>query len=140
MLHQPPIDNKYYFAYAGKFETDNSMRGFNCITYIGAVYGVYAYDATTRIKPMGGYGTGLAKHLGATPCSMEAKKEAAIKEFFKTNITGAYIMWSSGHSVLVVDGNIHEFSESKGGYAKTSAESWNYHGKTYWVRKLSGDS
>lgn len=131
MFYQPAIDGKYYFAYGGKFETDDTMRGFNCITFIGAVCGVDPASGA-----MGAYGTQLADHVGATNCGMENKKEAAIKDFFKTNKKGTYIMWSSTHSVLVVDAVIHEFSESKGGYVKTDVQKWNYHGKSYWIRKL----
>lgn len=134
MFYQPAIDGKYYFAYGGKFETANSMRGFNCITYVGAVCGV---DPATGA--MGSYGTQLADHLGATKCKMENKKESDIKGFFKTNKKGIYIMWSSTHTVLVVDGFIHEFSETKNGYVKTDAQKWNYHGKSYWIRKLPKD-
>lgn len=73
MFYQPSIDRKYYFAYGGKFETDNTMRGFTCITFIGAVCGV---DPSSGA--MGAYGTQLANHLAATMCDMENKKESDI--------------------------------------------------------------
>jgi len=132
MLYQPAIGGKYFFSFGGKFETSNAQRGLNCITYVGAVFGVDPASGA-----LGSYGTQLADHINATQCDMENKKEAEIKDFFKVEDTGTYIMWSSSHVVLVVDGTVHEFCESKNGYSKTPVEDWNFHGKSYWIRKCA---
>ncbi|MGE0646136.1 MAG: peptidoglycan-binding protein [Nitrospira sp.] len=134
MLHHVPINKGYFFKYAGKFETTNDMRGLNCITYVGAVYGV---DSSTGA--MGSYGTQLAEVIGATKCDMENKKEADIKAFFSGHTKETYIMWSSSHVVLVVSGVVYEFSESKGGFVVTPVDDWNFHGKQYWIRKSPKD-
>ncbi len=131
MLHHKKIDGKYFFKYGGLFETSNLMRGFNCITYIGAVFAV---DSASRA--MSYRGGELAKYLKAEKCGMESKKSAEIKEFFAENPKGMYLMWSMGHVVLVIDGVVHEFSQSKGGYASTKAANWGYGIHFYTIRKL----
>jgi hypothetical protein len=130
MLFQPAIDGCYYFAYGGKFETDNLMRGLNCITYAGAVFGVDPASGA-----MSGYGSHLAAHIGAVRCGLENKTADEVKVYFRTNPRGTYLMWSSTHTVIIVNGMVHEFSQSQGGYASTSVERWRFGVSRYWVRK-----
>jgi len=132
MIHHVALNGDHFFKFAGKFETDNEKRGLNCITYVGAIYGV---DSATGA--LSNYGTQLADELEAQQSEMENKKEADIKEFFKTHKAGTFIMWSSSHVVLVVDAILFEFSESQNGYVKTPVQDWNYHGKAYWIRKVT---
>ena len=134
MLHVPAIDGKYYFHYKYKFVTKVSERGFDCTTYVGVVYGVDAYAG--GVKPMSEYGTQLANYVGTTKCDMEGKKDNDIKAFFEKNNKGTYMMWSSRHVVLVEDAKVHEFSESKKGYNTDPVSDWNFHGATYWIRKV----
>ena len=108
------------------------MRGFNCITYVGAVFAV---DSASRA--MSYRGEELAKYLRATKCDMESKRSKEIKKFFEENPKGMYLMWSMSHVVLVIDSVVHEFSRSKGGYAKTEARNWGYGIHFYTVRKLN---
>jgi hypothetical protein len=37
-LLSPRINNRYYFVYGGKFETDNNMRGFDCTSFPMALF------------------------------------------------------------------------------------------------------
>ena len=34
------VRGRHYFVYGGQLETDNTKRGFNCITFAGSVLGV----------------------------------------------------------------------------------------------------
>lgn len=137
MLYQPDIDGRYYYAFGGKFETDNAKRGLNCITYVGAVCGV---DPSTGA--MGAYGTQLANHLGAIKIGMEQKSKQECLAFFTTDGTrsqlrkGTYIVWNGGHTVLVVDGVVHEFALSKNGYNQTPVAQWHFANGPFWVRQL----
>jgi hypothetical protein len=147
-LWTTPFNGKYYFAYGSKFETNNALRGLVCITYVGAVYGVGARESVKntwgfknekgslmkRVNVMSAYGTQLAVHLDAkkTKPEMEAKNGDEIKEFFKKNSRGSYMMWREGHTVLVVDGMVHEFTNRYGkkqGYHQHDAQEYEY-GKT----------
>ena len=129
VLYMPAIDGRYYFAYAGTFETDNRKRGFNCITYVGAVFGV---DVNTGA--MGSYGTQLANHCGCTPCDVENKTLADARAFLVKN-RGTYFMWSAGHIVLVVNGTVHEFRQKLGRYNTQPVGQWEHDDRRWWVRK-----
>ena len=152
-LHLPAIDNKHYFSYNNTFETNRAYRGLVCITYIGAVYGVGASkkvkndwdfkdkndNVMEKINVMSAYGTQLAKYLDAKKVNMEAKKKDELKAFFKKNPKKTYLMWSSGHTVLVVDGEIHEFTNHFGadkGYHHFKTDDYRYENTTWWVREL----
>ncbi len=130
-FHFPAIGGNYYFSYGGKLENDDARRGLNCITYVGAVYGVPASTGA-----LSGYGTQLADYLGASKCDMEGKKEADIKKFFAEHTTGNYIMWKSTHVVLVSDGTVYEFSEGVGGFRSMSVDQWPFGKSTFWIRKV----
>ena len=129
MLHFPAIDGCYYFMWNNVFETDESMRGFDCTTYAGAVFGV---DASTGA--LNGYGTKLANHLGAKPCDLENKTGEEIKAHFAKNGQGTFLMWNASHVVVLANSTVHEFCHSKGGYRATTINEWGFHGR-YWVRK-----
>jgi hypothetical protein len=136
MLHIPAIGGCYYFEIdAGPnkhcFETNNNMRGLNCITFAGAVFGVSASTGA-----MSGYGTKLANHLGATQCNLENKSDTEIRAYFAKHPTGTYLMWSATHVVVVVNSKVYEFAHSKHGYAGDQPiEKWNFYNSRHWVRK-----
>jgi hypothetical protein len=136
MLHIPAIDGCYYFEIdAGPnvhcFETNNNMRGLNCITFAGAVFGVSASTGA-----MSGYGTKLANHLGATQCNLENKSDNEIRAYFAKHPTGTYLMWSATHIVVVVNSKVYEFAHSKHGYAGDQPiDKWNFYNSRHWVRK-----
>ncbi len=134
MIYGQPIGSRYYYCYGGQFETNNAQRGLNCITYVGAVFGV---DPATGA--MSAYGTKLVEHLGCTKCDMECKKEAEVREFFKAHPTGSYIVWHENHCMLVVNGVVHEYALGKGGYARTDAQQKKFGGLPLWVRKAPRD-
>jgi len=131
MFHQVAGYEGYFFKYGGMLETDAAKRGFDCITYAGTVCGA----PTTRMAAS----SDLVAAMGATACTVVTQDGAAgetvtttldsaqpkyVKEFFKTNTTGSYLMYSGGHIVVVVDGVVHEFSSSKQGYAATAVATW----------------
>ena len=130
MLFMPALDGCYYFAFNGRFETENDMRGFNCITYAGAVLGV---DPST--KAMAAYGTQLANHCGCVPCNLENKSLADVRAFFAKNRVGTYLMWSEHHTVLVVNGMVHEFRQLLGRYNTQPVGEWTHSDSRWWVRK-----
>jgi hypothetical protein len=140
MLYQPDIDGRYYFAFGGKFETDNAKRGLNCITYVGGVCGV---DPSSGA--MSAYGTQLANHLLAQQVGMEGKSKQEVIQFFTTDgqhsqlRRGTFIVWNSGHTVLVVNGVVHEFALSKDGYNETPVAQWHFANGPFWVRQLRVD-
>ncbi len=132
MLHVPAIDGCYYFAFANRFETRNAMRGFNCITYAGAVFGV---DAGASTRPMSVYGTQLANHCGCIPCDLENKTLEDVRGFFAKNPRGTYLMWSEHHTVVVVNATVHEFRERRRGYNVEPISRWAHHDVRWWVRR-----
>lgn len=132
VLHVPAIDGCYYFAYANRFETNNAMRGFNCITYAGAVFGV---DARASSKPMSAYGTQLANHCQCVPCNLENKTIPEVREFFAKNPRGTYLMWSAHHIVVLVNGIVHEFRELRHGYNVQPISQWEHRDAQWWVRR-----
>jgi hypothetical protein len=132
MFHVPAIDGCHYFAFGNRFETSNAMRGFNCITYAGAVFGV---DARASSKPMSAYGTQLANHCGCIPCDVENKDLDEVRAFFARHPRGTFLMWSEHHTILVVNGIVHEFRELRRGYNTEPIAQWAHHDKRWWVRR-----
>jgi hypothetical protein len=66
---------------------------------------------------------------------------ADVKEFFKTHLSGYFLLWSGGHIVIVANGTVHEFKASTpSGYATTPVDKWlePYKTKKLTVRKLAG--
>ena len=134
-FNMPAIDDRYYFSYDNKFETKNARRGLNCITYAGAVFGVNA-----NTKALKDYGTQLAAYLNAAKVDMEGKKAADLKQFFTDNPTGTFLMWSEGHTTVVVDGFVYESTNrTTQAYQRTDAQDWPYGNAVFWVRKLPAD-
>lgn len=150
MFAQVPGYAKQLFVWAGKAETNNENRGFDCITYAGTACGAANVHMAESAD--------LAKSLGATvvehthkatdpktgkETSTKVKLEAAdpvhVKEFFAGTTTGYFLMWSGGHIVIVGNGNVHEFKASApSGYSCTPVASWLEPYKTMklTVRKL----
>ena len=132
------IDGKYYFRFGiadnVPFETDNAMRGFDCTTFIMALF-------QCNINMTYKYGTYLVENLGCKKCDMEEKKEKEIKAFFADSTkgrSGQYILWSEGHMLLAKNAVLHEFTY--GGYAQTPAASFLRYARAknglWWIRKL----
>jgi hypothetical protein len=143
--------DKYLFGYRfdpangkSRLETDASKRGFDCTTYAGSVC-VPGLDPRHMNSSVA-----VANAAGATACSvidpetnkqvaLEGVKPKLVKEFFKANKTGYYLLWSSGHIVIVANGEVHEFSGSAGGYrSASSVTAWlePYDSTLLTVRKL----
>jgi len=128
LLNYTKINGWYFFMYNSKFERDPAMRGFDCMTYIGT--------ANKLSSGMNGYGDTLANKLGASQIDMEGKTKAECQEFFKNDgKSGTYIAWWSTHCIVVINGTVHEWSETGGGYRTRKAASFGF-GSTSSVRKL----
>lgn len=128
--------DKNLFIYGGEPETDNNFRGFDCITYAGTTCGAStlhmadsgdladsldaaAVDLTHKaIDPMTGKETTTIVHLD------DADPEY-VKEFFKNTTTGYFLLYSTGHIVIVANGVVHEFKGSDpSGYNQTPVNTW----------------
>jgi hypothetical protein len=136
MFAQVPGFEKNVFTWAGKFETNNDCRGFDCITYVGTTCGA-SNDHMAESDD-------LASSLGATAVEythkardpktgretpvtlrLEAADPAHVKEFFAATPAGYFLMWSGGHIVIVADGEVHEFKASApSGYRRTDVTQW----------------
>lgn len=159
MFHKIEGFDGYFFKYAGRLETDKAKRGFDCITYAGttcgaptnkmaasadlaAALGTTACTVTMdeEVPPPKGSPKGTAPTKKSVTVTLDAALPKYVKEFFRTNTTGYFLMYSGGHIVIVADGTVHEFSSSKGGYVTTAVQTWlePYQEKRLTVRKLPG--
>jgi len=110
--------NKCVFIWGGNFETNNTFRGFDCITYAGTTCGASTMHMADS--------SDLAASLGTTPVELlhkakdpktgeetsvkiqlEKADPAYVKEFFAATTSGYYLMFSSGHIVIVANGEVH---------------------------------
>jgi hypothetical protein len=144
--------DKYVFIWAGRFETDPAFRGFDCITYAGTTCGASTFHMADSADLATSLGAAVVEHnttvkdaktSAVTPLKVKLDNAtpAHVKEFFAANATGTYLMWSSGHIVLVVEGTVHEFKASApSGYRATPVATWlePYESKKLTVRKLAG--
>jgi hypothetical protein len=119
MLH-PPIAGMRFFKYGGHLTADVTERGFDCITYVGSLFGAQSHMEKT--------GKELAEHLAAKPVpgipdSAEAK---VVEKYFDNAGSGrTYLLWSGGHVVTVIDRTVHEFTPTAtGGYRATPVVAW----------------
>ena len=128
--------DKNVFVWAGEFETNNDFRGFDCITYAGTTCGASnmhmaesedladsldaaAVDLNHKAPdPKTGKETTTTVHL-------DKADPAYIKEFFKDTTTGYFLLYSTGHIVIVANGVVHEFKGSDpSGYKQTPVNTW----------------
>jgi hypothetical protein len=153
MFHKVDGIDGYFFKWAGQFETNNSRRGFDCITYAGTSCGAPITSMAVTAD--------LASALGAAKCTLEkpappppapkgvpsgaaavvATAAAApapstikielentepqnVKDFLAKDSSGYYLLWRGGHVVIVAGGTVHEFSFGKKGYATTPVATW----------------
>lgn len=135
MFAEVPGYDKKVFVWAGHFETNNGLRGFDCITYAGTTCGASNSHMAESDD--------LANSLGATTVNhtqkgkdkagketsvqvqLEQVDPAYVKEFFAATPTGYFLLFSSGHIVIVANGEVHEFKASKpSGYCRTAVATW----------------
>jgi hypothetical protein len=141
---------KFPFIWAGEFETDPQFRGFDCITYAGTACGASNSHMAESDDLATSLGASEVEHVHKArdpktgkdtiqKIKLEAADPAYVKEFFAGTPAGYYLMWSSGHIVIVADGEVHEFKASApSGYARTAVAQWlePYKTKKLTVRKL----
>lgn len=143
---------KPVFVFAGKFETDNSKRGFDCITYVGTTCGgsnLHMHDSrdtcaslnTTAVEHSRTSIDPKTKKLKEVLVTLDDADPADVKDFFSARPAGFFLMYSGGHIVIVGNGNVYEFKASApSGYSCTPVATWlaPYKTKKLTVRKLPG--
>lgn len=139
MLEYVPSLEAYVFKYGGVIETKNDFRGFDCITYVGTVCGASTsnmFEASDTAAHLGAVEVEFEHKVNDKPTKVKLEKAdpKLVKEFFETTRPDSYIMWGHGHVVLVVNMTVHEFAESKKGYAATEVTQWL---KPYKTEKLT---
>jgi hypothetical protein len=127
------INNRYYFIYGGKLETNDPMRGFDCTSFPMALLSI------SSIAPPG-YGKQLCDAVGAAKCDLEQVKSADLGKRFKDNTIpgGLYILFSAGH-VMLYNSDINTLYEfNYGGFRATSAGQRQLQAPQdlWWMRKL----
>jgi hypothetical protein len=95
-------------------------------------------SAEEEVPPPKGSPKGTAPTTKTVTITLDSALPKHVKTFFTSNKTGSFLIYSGGHIVLVVDGTVHEFSSSKGGYVSTAVDTWlePYKEKRLTVRKL----
>jgi hypothetical protein len=126
-LHMPAIDGCTYFrnGRTGTLEVDDDMRGLVCTSYIGAVWGVTA----TSNGPMTWRGTAIASCSGAPfyceNVGVNARLLPEVKAFLKRRANETFLVGSNSHIVLVVRGNVHDFTTApRQGYNVRPVDQW----------------
>jgi hypothetical protein len=135
-FRQVPGYDKYLFTWGGYLELAADKRGFDCITYAGTTCGASPSD-------LGGNGETLAAALKATDVvhekvTLNKAKMSVLRTFFEKNTTGYYLLYSSGHVTLVVDGIVYEFKPNQPGnkgFVKTKTSDWVATHKDGWTLK-----
>jgi hypothetical protein len=129
-----PIHGRYYFVLGSILETDPGNRGFDCTTFVGSALG--------RHSGMGDDSPTFANSLGATQDVLTEKHLNEIRKFVTQYPVGAYLMWSGGHIVTLIDGTVQEFTTPNGhpGYRKTDIQTWHPHDhKPYTLREIPAE-
>jgi hypothetical protein len=144
--------DKCVFVWAGKFETSNTYRGFDCITYAGTTCGASNSHMAESADLAASLGATVVDHtrtvkdpktgkVTSVKVQLDAADPAYVKEFFAATTAGYFLLYSGGHIVIVADGIVHEFKASTpSGYNRTEAAKWLEPYKTMklTVRKLPG--
>jgi hypothetical protein len=115
-----------------RFETDRSHRGFDCITYAGTVSGAPPNVMHTGDELAAWFDPPLIQCSvqKTTPSGVaeQVKLEEAdwgdVATYFSVQTAGHFLMWSSGHVVIVANGIVHEFTNLGGGYRETAVQDW----------------
>jgi hypothetical protein len=141
MFAQVPGYDKYMFVYpatakGGKFETNNTFRGFDCITYAGTTCDASNLHMAESDDLADSLGAASIDHLHKSKdpktgketslkVQLEEANPAYVKEFFEATTTGYFLMWSGGHIVIVANGEVHEFKASApSGYRCSPVKTW----------------
>ena len=128
------INERYYFIYNGRLETNPMMRGFDCTSFPMAVL-----EIASLAQP--GYGKQLCEAAEATKCDIEQISSGALESRFKENSIppGKYILFSEGH-VMLYDSDVNTLYEFNfGGFFESSPASerrLKAKHDLWWMRKL----
>jgi hypothetical protein len=135
-----PLAGKYYFIRGGKLECERSKRGFDCITYVGTVLGADRHSSYPYQ-----HGDTMAVHLhsigAAEKTGLDKVPTTEIIAYVNANKSTTFFAWSGGHTVLIVQGRVHEFNIPIGepGYRQHDAESYfgRFRRKKWSLRKVN---
>jgi len=127
------INERYYFIYGGKLETNDQMRGFDCTSFPMALLSI------PSLAPPG-YGKQLCDAVGAVKCDMEQVKSAELGKRFKDNTIpgGIYILFSATHVMLYNSDKNTLYEFNYGGFRSTPAGQRQLPAPQdlWWMRKL----
>jgi peptidoglycan hydrolase-like protein with peptidoglycan-binding domain len=108
MLHELPLNGKYFFKYAGLFTIKNTLRGFDCTTYPGSIFGLPSTS-------MGSFDA-ICGAMMARPVGIEKVKLTEFLRFMEGHTTGTYIVFIGGHHIVIIsEGVCHEFNVGPNG-------------------------
>lgn len=134
------INGKRFWKRATKLITKKEDRGFDCITYTGSLYEIEAGAAYGTSAAMAGELDAEAVEWSNTDGDKIengiAKGEIIKKYFDVAAHTGTHLLWHGSHIVMVVNKQVHEFSQSKGGYATKAAKDWMSDAQQYHLYSL----
>jgi peptidoglycan hydrolase-like protein with peptidoglycan-binding domain len=103
MLHEHPFNQKYFFKYAGKFTIKSKLRGFDCTTYPGSIFGLPSTS-------MGSFDA-ICSAMMARPVGIEKVKLTGFLQFMETHTTGTYLVFIGGHHIVIIsEGVCYEFN------------------------------
>jgi hypothetical protein len=132
-LLSPKINGRHYFIYAGKLETDNAMRGFDCTSFPMALLSIRSIAAP-------GYGKQVCEAAGATQCNLEQIRGKDLELRFQKDTVplGIYILFSAGHVLLYNSDKNWLYEFNIGGFRSTRANQRHLHApqNLWWMRKL----
>jgi peptidoglycan hydrolase-like protein with peptidoglycan-binding domain len=108
MLDEHAFNGKYFFKYAGLFTIKNSLRGFDCTTYPGSIFGLPSTS-------MGSFDA-ICSAMMARPVGIEKVKLTAFLSFMETHTNDTYLVFVGGHHIVIISGGVcYEFNVGPNG-------------------------
>ncbi len=108
MLHEHPFNGKYFFKYAGFLTIKNTLRGFDCTTFPGSIFGLPSTS-------MGSFDA-ICSALMARPVGIEKVKLTAFLMFLEAHTSGTYLVFIGGHHIVIIsEGVCYEFNVGPNG-------------------------
>jgi hypothetical protein len=103
MLHEVPFNGSYFFKYAGRFTLKDTLRGFDCTTYPGSIFGLPSTS-------MGSYDA-ICSAMMARPVGVENAHLTEFLRFMEAHTTGTYLVYIVGHHIVIIsEGVCYEFN------------------------------
>ncbi len=103
MLHETALNGKYFFKYAGLFTIKDTLRGFDCTTYPGSIFGLPSTN-------MGSFDA-ICSAMTARPVGLEKVKLTEFLLFMERHTSGTYLVFIGGHHIVIIsEGVCYEFN------------------------------